>query len=123
MEAYTESPQEGTQPQAEHCLHSKTKFRQNTLNNVTVSQESNVRVLGPKLILETGLVKFVTAAAGLVCPDLLGLCLSRSANIYFGPSMLLDPSSSLQTSFVIASRSPSPGGLMNASETAKQAPC
>ena len=29
-------------------------------------------VLGPKLIFVTGLVKFVTAVARLVCPDLLG---------------------------------------------------
>ena len=30
------------------------------------------KVLGPKLIFVTGLVKFVTALARLVCPDLLG---------------------------------------------------
>ena len=28
-------------------------------------------ILGPKLIFVTGLVKFVTAVARLVCPDLL----------------------------------------------------
>ena len=30
------------------------------------------KVLGPELIFPTGLVKFVTAVARLVCPDLLG---------------------------------------------------
>ena len=43
-------------------------------------------LLGPKLFLVTGLVIFVTAVARLVSPDLLGLCLSRSAKIYFWPS-------------------------------------
>ena len=47
-----------------------------------------ILLLGPKLIFVTGLVNFVTAVARLVCPDLLGWCLSRSANIYFGPSIL-----------------------------------
>ena len=42
--------------------------------------------LGPKLIFVTGLEIFVTAVARLVCPDLHGKCLSRSANIYCGPS-------------------------------------
>ena len=46
---------------------------------------NGVRVLGPKLFFVTGLVIFATAVARLVCPDLLGKCLSRSANIYFGP--------------------------------------
>ena len=43
-------------------------------------------VLGPKLICETGLVKFVTAVARLVFldADLLGKCLSHFANINFG---------------------------------------
>ena len=31
-------------------------------------------------------MNFVIAVATLVCPDLLGQCLSRYANIYFGPS-------------------------------------
>ena len=39
------------------------------------------------LIFVTGLVKFVTAVARLVCLELLGYCLSLSANIYFGPSI------------------------------------
>ena len=38
------------------------------------------------LIFVTGLVKFVTAVARLVCLDLLGLCLSHFANINSGPS-------------------------------------
>ena len=38
-------------------------------------------LLGPKLIFVTGLVKFVTAVAILVCPDMLGKCLSGFANI------------------------------------------
>ena len=46
------------------------------------------RILGPKLIFVSGLVIFVTAVARLVCPDLLGKCLSCSASIYFGPSNL-----------------------------------
>ena len=33
-----------------------------------------VDILGPKLILVRGLVKFVPAVARLVCPDLLGSC-------------------------------------------------
>ena len=41
-------------------------------------------ILGPELIFVTGFVKFVTAVARLVCPDLLG---SGFANINFGPSM------------------------------------
>ena len=46
---------------------------------------SHHAVLGPKLIFVTDWVKFVTAVARLVCPDLLGWCLSCPANIYFGP--------------------------------------
>ena len=45
-----------------------------------------MELLGPKKFFVTGLVNFVTAVARLVCLDLLGWCLSRSANIYFGPS-------------------------------------
>ena len=45
-------------------------------------------ILGPKLFFVTGLVIFVTAVARLVCPDLLGQCLSRSANNNFGPSRI-----------------------------------
>ena len=52
-------------------------------------------ILGPKLIFVTGLVTFVTAVARLVCPDLLGYCLSRFENINFGPSIYrLQPNSS-----------------------------
>ena len=35
-------------------------------------------ILGPKLIFECGLVKFVPAVARLVGPDLLGYCLSNT---------------------------------------------
>ena len=38
------------------------------------------------LIFITGLVKSIPAVSTLVCPDLFGSCLSRFANIYFGPS-------------------------------------
>ena len=44
-------------------------------------------LLGPKLTFLRGLVKFVPAAARLVCLSLVGSCLSRFANINFGPSM------------------------------------
>ena len=46
----------------------------------------SLQILGPNLIFVCGLVKFFPAPARLVCPDLLGWCLSRSANINFGPS-------------------------------------
>ena len=42
---------------------------------------------GHEINLCTGLMIFVAAVAGLVCPDRLGWCLSRPANIYFGPSI------------------------------------
>ena len=52
-------------------------------------------ILGPKLFFVRGLVIFVTAVARLVCLDLLGLCLSRFANINFGPSLTLTPNATI----------------------------
>ena len=48
---------------------------------------SRKTVLDLESIFLTGLAKFVTAAARLVCLDLLRYCLACPANIYFGPSM------------------------------------
>ena len=49
-------------------------------------------ILGLKLIFVTGLEKFDTAVARVICPYLLGPCLSCFENIYFGP-VYLSPSS------------------------------
>ena len=42
-------------------------------------------LLGPKSLFVIDLVYFATAVARLVCPDLLGKCLSHFANHFFGP--------------------------------------
>ena len=42
-------------------------------------------VLGPKLIFVTGLVKFITGVARLVCPDLLGSAYQVLQTLILGP--------------------------------------
>ena len=57
-------PESSSRPAALACHTAQPR------NLVLISLETPV--LGPKLIFVTGLVKFVTAVARLVCPDLLG---------------------------------------------------
>ena len=57
------------------CYMHMKKFHETTYHYFSLSLKKGVNnfdVLGPKLFFVTGLVIYVTAAARLVCPDLLG---------------------------------------------------